>query len=51
MLSFYMLPNVDENKLNIFKEYFEKFDTYKFDDFKKPTKEFVDYQKKTIICN
>ena len=43
MLSFYMLPNVDENKFNIFKEYFEKFDTYKFDDFKKPIKEFVDY--------
>ena len=43
MLSFYMLPNVDENKLNVFKENFEKFDTYKFADFGKPINEFVNY--------
>ena len=43
MLSFYMLPNVDADKLKIFKEYFEKFDTYRFAEFNKSTNEFVNY--------
>ena len=43
MLSYYMLPNVDQQKLQIFKDNFEKFDTYKFSDFDKPINEFVNY--------
>ena len=43
MLSFYMLPNADKNKLDLFKENYEKFDTYKFAEFNKPINEFVNY--------
>ena len=42
MLSFYMLPNAEENKFEIFKENMDKFEKYKFSDFGKPIKDFVD---------
>jgi len=43
MLNYYMLPNNENNKLELFKEEYEKFDTYKFHDFAKPVGDFVNY--------
>ena len=43
LLSFYMLPNTDENNFKKFREGFDKFDNYKFADFVKPVKDYVDY--------
>ena len=50
MLSYYMLPN-DKEKMEVFKEYFDKFDAYKFDNFSKPINQFVDYIKNNGIDN
>ena len=43
LLSFYMLPNVNEKKFKIFKDAFQKFSIYKLSDFNKPVEEFVDF--------
>ena len=45
-----MLPN-DKEKMEVFKEYFDKFDAYKFDNFSKPINQFVDYIKNNGIDN
>ena len=50
MLNYYMLPN-DKDKMQLFKEYFDKFDAYKFDNFSKPINQFVDYIKNNGIDN
>ena len=41
LLSFYMIPNIDEDKLKYFNEYFEKLFSYIFSNFNKPVTEFV----------
>ena len=50
MLNYYMLPN-NKDKMQVFKEYFDKFDIYKFDNFSKPINQFVDYIKNNGIDN
>ena len=49
MLSYYMLPNGDDAKWQIFLEYYEKFDSYIFNEFNKPITEFVNYIKNNGI--
>ena len=50
MLNYYMLPN-NNDKMQVFKEYFDKFDSYKFDNFSRPINQFVDYIKNNGIDN
>ena len=42
-LTYYMIPNIEEDKLKIFNKNFEKFYIYKLCNFNKPLKDFVDY--------
>ena len=49
MLSYYMLPNGDDAKWKTFNEYYEKFDSYVFNEFNKPINEFVNYIKNNGI--
>ena len=41
LLSFYIIPNVDENKLIKFNEYFERLFSHIFSNFNKPVTDFV----------
>jgi hypothetical protein len=47
MLNYYLIPNGGNYK--IYEEELDKFETYRFDDFNKPIKEFKDYIEKNGI--
>ena len=43
LLTYYMLPNGDQNKWNLFMEYFNEFDSFFYDKSYKPINQFVNF--------